>query len=87
MSCNPYMPMAARLEGVVQETANIKTFLLRPEKPLVFQAGQFIELTVPGVGEAPFTPSSAPAVSEKLELTIMRAGRVTEKLQIGRAHV
>ena len=74
------MPVLAKLENVVQETANIKTFLVRPEKPLAFKAGQFIELTVPGIGEAPFTPSSSPAVSDKLELTIMRAGRVTEKL-------
>ena len=80
MSCNPYMPIPAKLENVVQETHNIKTFFVRPEKPLAFKAGQFIELTVPGIGEAPFTPSSSPAVSEKMEITIMRVGRVTEKL-------
>lgn len=80
MSCNPYMPIQVRLENVVQETSNIKTFLMRPEKPLAFKAGQFIELTVPGIGEAPFTPSSSPAVNDKLELTIMRVGRITEKL-------
>ena len=80
MSLNPYMPIPARLEKVVQETANIKTFLIRPEQPLVFKAGQFIELTVPGIGEAPFTPSSSPAVSDKIEITIMHAGRVTEKI-------
>jgi len=80
MSCNPYMPIPAKLENVVQETSNIKTFFVRPEKPLAFKAGQFIALTVPGIGEAPFTPSSAPAVSDKMEITIMRVGRVTEKL-------
>ena len=74
------MPIPAKLENVVQETHNIKTFFVRPEKPLAFKAGQFIELTVPGIGEAPFTPSSAPTVSEKMEITIMRVGRVTEKL-------
>ncbi len=80
MKCSPYMPMSAKLENVVRETANIKTFLVRPERPLAFKAGQFIALTVPGIGEAPFTPSSSPAVSETIEITIMRVGRVTEKL-------
>lgn len=80
MSLNPYMPVPATLEKVVQETANIKTFLIRPAQPLAFQAGQFVALTVPGIGEAPFTPSSSPSVSERIEITIMRVGRVTEKI-------
>ncbi|MDV7399767.1 FAD-binding oxidoreductase, partial [Arthrospira platensis SPKY1] len=42
--------------------------------------GQFVELSIPGVGEAPFTPSSSPAVSDKLEITIMQAGMVTQKI-------
>ena len=32
---------------------------------------------MPGIGEAPFTPSSNHNVSDKLDFTIMRAGRVT----------
>lgn len=80
MSCNPYMPISAKITDVVTETSNIKTFFLTPERPLPFKAGQFVEMTVPGVGEAPFTPSSSPAVADKLELTIMRVGRVTERL-------
>ena len=77
---NPYVPVPTTIEDVVQETSNIKTFFLRPEKPVPFLAGQFVELTVPGLGEAPFTPSSSPAEAEKLEVTIMRVGRVTERL-------
>ncbi|MBN1595512.1 FAD/NAD(P)-binding protein [candidate division FCPU426 bacterium] len=75
-----YLPIAATLEKVVEETHNIKTFFLTPSSPLAFLAGQFVELTVPGVGEAPFTPSSSPAISDRLEITIMRAGTVTERL-------
>jgi NAD(P)H-flavin reductase len=82
MSCspNPYLPIRAKIEDIVTETHNIKTFVIRPEQPVPFKAGQFVELTVPGIGEAPFTPSSSPAVTERLEITIMRAGRVTERL-------
>ena len=45
-----------------------------------FRTGQFVELTVPGLGEAPFTPSSSPAVAEQMELTVMKAGSVTDRL-------
>jgi NAD(P)H-flavin reductase len=80
MSDNPYIPIGVTLETVIQETPNIKTLVLRPEKSFKFQAGQFVELLVPGFGEAPFTPSSSPSVTEKLEITIMRVGRVTQKI-------
>jgi len=80
MKRNPYMPIPATIDHIVEETPTIKTFGLRPEEPIVFQAGQFVELTVPGVGEAPFTPSSSPAVTEELEITIMQVGQVTDAL-------
>jgi len=35
---------------------------------------------LPGEGEAPFTPSSSPAETEKMEITIMKAGQVTDLL-------
>lgn len=75
-----YMPVPAKLEKVVDETPTIKTFVVRPSAPVRFEAGQFVELTVPGVGEAPFTPSSSPAVADHMEITIMRVGAVTERL-------
>lgn len=80
MTQAPYMPIPAKIEAIVEETPNIKTFTVRPEQPIPFQAGQFMELTVPGLGEAPFTPSSSPAVSDHMEITIMRVGKVTECL-------
>ena len=80
MKPNPYMPIAATIDHIVEETSSIKTFGLRPEQPIAFQAGQFVELLVPGIGEAPFTPSSSPAVTEEMEITIMRVGRVTDAL-------
>lgn len=77
---NPYSPIEAVIENVIIESSTIKTFTIRPKKSLEFQAGQFVELTVPGVGEAPFTPSSSPNVKEKLELTVMAVGSVTSRL-------
>ncbi|MBL7076541.1 MAG: FAD/NAD(P)-binding protein [Kiritimatiellae bacterium] len=80
MDNNPYIPVPAKLVDVVEETHNIKTFVVEPVRPIVFEAGQFVEMTVPGYGEAPFTPSSSPAVSDRMEITVMRVGQVTERL-------
>jgi len=77
---NPYFPLPAVIKDVIEETPTIKTLVLRPEKPIAFKAGQFMQLTAPGLGEAPFTPSSSPNVAERMEISILRAGRVTEAL-------
>ncbi len=77
---NPYRPIKTEVLDVITETPTIKTLRLQPGEPIFFQTGQFIELTVPGVGEAPFTPSSRPSRKDVLEVTIMRVGKVTEKI-------
>jgi NAD(P)H-flavin reductase len=74
---NIYKPLKARLEEVIEESPLIKTFVLIPEREFVFGTGQFIELSVDGVGEAPFTPSSSPHVHDRLEVTVMKTGYVT----------
>lgn len=80
MKQETYKPIKAKIEKVITETSNIKTFILRPEEKIEFLAGQFMMVTVPGLGEAPFTPSSDPHNKEQIEFTIMRAGSVTKKL-------
>ena len=75
---NPYRPIETDVLEVIPETPTIKTVRLRPKEPVPFKTGQFIELTVPGIGEAPFTPSSKPSVRDVLEVTVMKVGRVTE---------
>jgi len=80
MQKNPYCPIKAKITDIIEETPAIKTFVLRPEKSIPFKTGEFVELTVPGLGEAPFTPSSNPRIEDTMELTIMDAGRVTSRL-------
>jgi NAD(P)H-flavin reductase len=79
-SANPYRPIRAEVLEVLVETPTIKTLRLKPAEPISFETGQFIELTVPGAGEAPFTPSSRPSEREILEVSVMRVGRVTERI-------
>ena len=80
MNATLYMPIPAIIERIEDETPDIKTFTIRPLEPIPFAAGQFVELAVPGIGEAPFTPSSSPKISDFMEITIMRTGRVTDWL-------
>ena len=47
---NPYIPIKTEVLNVTEESPTIKTFLLKPELPLHFKAGQFVEMTVPGFG-------------------------------------
>jgi NAD(P)H-flavin reductase len=75
---NPYYPIPTKIKKIIPETPNITTFIL-DGKPIEFRAGQFAELTIPGIGEAPFTPSSSPH-DKDLEFTIMKVGRVTDAL-------
>jgi sulfite reductase subunit B len=77
---NPYRPIKAKVIEVITETPSIKTIRIEPEEPITFETGQFIELTIPGIGEAPFTPSSRPAMKDIMEITIMNVGKVTEKV-------
>jgi len=77
---NPYRPIETEVLEVIPETPTIKTLRLEPKEQITSVTGQFIELTIPGVGEAPFTPSSRPSVKDMLEVTVMKAGKVTGKI-------
>ena len=45
-----------------------------------YQPGQFVELSVFGVGEAPFCLAQSPTRSDFIEVTIRRTGAVTDRL-------
>jgi NAD(P)H-flavin reductase len=80
MTANLYQPINGEIVEIIDESPTIKSFVVVPEKEFRFATGQFVELTLPGEGEAPFTPSSSPAITEKMEITIMKAGRITGML-------
>lgn len=79
ISRNSYLPIPARISEVLLETPTIKTLVLEPDEPIEFHSGQFIQLTLPGIGEAPFTPSSSPLEPERIEITILKTGTVTDQ--------
>lgn len=82
---NPYLPQRVKLVEVIQETStdlDIKTYRLKFDEgaKMDFLPGQFVELSIPGVGEAPFGFASSPLEKEYIELSIKRVGLVTEAL-------
>jgi len=80
MKNNLYQPVNGEIVDIIEESPTIKSFVIKPENNFTLETGQFVELTLPGEGEAPFTPSSSPAETEQMEITIMKAGRVTGML-------
>jgi NAD(P)H-flavin reductase len=71
---NPYYPVKSVIQDVIEETPTIKTLVIKPEKPMPFRSGQFMQLTIPGIGEAPFTPSSSPSRPELIDITLLKKG-------------
>jgi len=80
MNRNLYQPVNGGIVDIIDESPTIKSFVVVLEETFKFETGQFVELTLPGEGEAPFTPSSSPSDTNKMEITIMKAGRVTSLL-------
>ncbi len=80
MSYNPYRAIISEVASVRDESPTIKTFTVVPREEFIFKTGQFVQLSLAGIGEAPFTPSSSPFVSENMEITIMETGRVTKSI-------
>lgn len=77
---NIYYPRGTVVTDIKEDTPTIKTFHIELDEPLTYKAGQFMQLTVPGIGEAPFTPSSCPGDVREMEITILQTGRVTDAL-------
>jgi len=88
---DPYVRDLAEIINVSVETANTKTFRLKfltDERQRVFNftPGQFIVISIPGVGEAMFSISSSTSNRQDFSTTIRRVGRVTgmiHKLGVG----
>ena len=83
---NPYLPLKARIEEIIQETTSpdldVKTFRIRllSENAFSFLPGQFVEFSVPGVGECPFGFASMPSKDGSFDITIKRTGKVTNRI-------
>ncbi|MGD2125608.1 MAG: FAD/NAD(P)-binding protein [Desulfobacteraceae bacterium] len=80
-----FQPQFARVERILPQIAHHRLFQLKfldkeVEKAFSHAPGQFVELTVPGVGEAPISISSPPTRPGIVELCVRKAGSVTSAL-------
>ena len=73
---NPYLPKAYELLSITPETDIDYTFKVAYEGDLM--GGQFMEISIPGVGEAPISICGFDETS--LEMTIRKVGRLTDQV-------
>lgn len=74
-----YLPELATVEVVnpVTEAETYFRFKLDSGKPLGHMPGQFAEISLPGIGEAPISVSSSPTQGESFEMVVRKVGNVS----------
>jgi len=78
-----YLPRKARIIDCRQLTSLERVFTveLPPDYPFSHRPGQFVEVSVFGIGEAPISVSSSPSRSDGvIELCVRKVGNVTSAL-------
>ncbi len=77
-----HVPRSATIKRVEKQTENETFFELELDdgKPLNHDPGQFVEVSVFGIGEAPFGISSAPNDTPRFDIVVRKVGNVTSKL-------
>lgn len=79
---NEYLPFPAAIEEIQRESPDTRTYRVRFTDgnlcdSFQFEQGQFMEVSLPGKGEAPISIASAPSQRGFLELTIRAVGKLT----------
>ncbi len=77
MKNNPYRPVAARISSISMETPI--EFTIRVQGQFAITPGQFFQVSLPRIGEAPISVSSYG--KDFVEFTIRAVGRLTNILQ------
>ena len=77
-----HVPKAATIRRMekLTETETLFEIELDDSKPLGHKPGQFVEISIFGIGEAPISVSSAPSESSSFEIVVRKVGNVTSKL-------
>lgn len=79
-----YTPQMAVITDIIEETRNIKRFIMEYEDKSLHEnfkfSGQFFEITVFGVGEIAISIPFSPDEKYKFEFCIKKAGKVTSAI-------
>lgn len=74
-----FLPQPATLTEIVPGVADNLVFRFHPQRPLMLAPGQFIELSLPGIGAFPVSAVNWPT-DQGVDCCIRKAGRVTSAL-------
>lgn len=73
-------PMESEIVSVVEEAPGLRTFVLRPERPMDWKPGQFVLVSRPGSGESAFAISSSPNEKGTISISVQSLGKNTSAL-------
>jgi len=82
---NEYIPYSAVIESIQQESFDTKTYTVVFENgnhagSFIYKPGQFVEMSLLGIGEAPISITSSPSHQGFLEFTIRAVGKLTKAI-------
>jgi NAD(P)H-flavin reductase len=82
---NHYIPFPVYIRKISKETPDVKTFkVVFSSKKMTdkfdYKAGQFAQVSILGIGEAPISITSSPSQKGFLEFTIRTAGKLTQRI-------
>jgi len=85
MSENIYLPRMAAIHSMRPETVDVTTFRVTIDGSdgigkFEYKSGQFAQVSVLGVGEAPIAITSSPTRPDAIEFSIRRVGELTNAL-------
>ena len=83
---NPYQTESVKITKIEDEGSRSRIFTLAAPRGFKVKSGQFVEVSLPGFGEAPISLCSDPRVKNKFELCVRKAGMVTgalHKMKVG----
>lgn len=73
-----YEPWKGKLERIIEECPDTKTFQIKLPQKLTHMPGQFVEVGAFGMGESPFSISGG--TGDTIEITVKSLGNVTNAL-------
>lgn len=79
---NEYLPRACRIVKLRDLNHDVRHFTLRFKdgRPFEYLPGQFVQVSLFGVGEAPISITSSSQAGDELELAIRRVGALTNTI-------
>ncbi len=73
-----YLPLPATIQKTrMMNGTELYMHITMDDQQMDYEPGQFVQVSVPGLGEAPISISSSPTQGEGFELVIRKAGNVT----------